>query len=150
MPFVSVIIPAYNAERWLDDSLGSVLAQSFDDWEAVVVNDGSTDNTVEVASNYANQDKRIRVISQENGGISAARNTGIDNARGRYVFFLDADDRLPGEALAGLAEGASRNGFPEYVKGAHKVLMPDGQIVDSQFTPPVKYLKTKYLVERNL
>ena len=73
----SVIIPVYNVEQYLRDCLESMLGQSFSDWEAVCVNDGSTDNSATILEEYAGKDARIKVINQPNGGLSAARNTGI-------------------------------------------------------------------------
>jgi glycosyltransferase involved in cell wall biosynthesis len=97
MPFFSIIIPCYNQAKWLGDSIGSIIRQDFADWEIIIVNDGSTDNTAEVAALYSKSDQRIRLINQENGGLSSARNTGILNAKGLWLDFLDADDYfLPG------------------------------------------------------
>ncbi|HVR40541.1 MAG TPA: glycosyltransferase [Thermoanaerobaculia bacterium] len=91
---VSVLVPAYNYAAFLRDALDSVLAQTFDDWECVIVDDGSTDDTATVAREYAQRDSRFRVVHQENRGLAAARNTAIANSRGELVQFLDADDRL--------------------------------------------------------
>lgn len=90
MPSVTVVIPAYNAEGTLRETLDSLTAQTFDDFEGIVVNDGSTDATEAVVSSYG--DARVRVISVENGGVSRARNRAIDEAQGEFVAFLDADD----------------------------------------------------------
>ncbi len=89
-PVVSVIIPCYNHAHYLQYAEQSVLAQTSTDWEAIIVDDGSTDNTREVAERFA--DPRVRYIYQENRGLSAARNTGISAAQGRFLAFLDADD----------------------------------------------------------
>jgi len=89
-PIVSVIIPCYNHGHYLPCAVNSVLAQTFTDWEAIIVDDGSTDNTREVAAQFT--DPRIRYIYQENRGLAAARNTGIRAAQGKYLAFLDADD----------------------------------------------------------
>lgn len=99
---VSVIIPCYNYGRFLSDALDSVLAQTYGDWEAIVIDDGSTDDTDAVAERYAAKDARIRYISQENRGVSAARNHGFRVARGDYVLFLDSDDLLLPNALGEL------------------------------------------------
>jgi len=113
---VSVVIPAYNAEKTLGLTLESVLAQSLDDVEVIVVDDGSTDGTAAVANGVG---RPVRCISMHNGGVSKARNTGIDAATGRYVAFLDADDlwepsklQLQVERLdADPVAGASYTGF---------------------------------------
>ncbi len=88
-PKVSVIIPSYNATRFVKTTIDSVLAQTFQDFEIVVVDDGSTDNTKEVLQDYGD---KIRYLYKENGGVSKARNYGIENANGKYIAFLDADD----------------------------------------------------------
>lgn len=93
-PEVSIIVPVYNAERFLKECVESVLAQSFTDWELLLVDDGSADSSGEICRHYAKADKRIKVIAQENAGVSSARNAGLEMARGNYVFFLDADDEL--------------------------------------------------------
>ena len=89
---VSVVIPAYNAARLIVDTIRSVKAQSMADIEIIVVNDGSTDATLEVVRGFADRDPRIRIVSQENGGLAAARNAGLREARGSCVAFLDSDD----------------------------------------------------------
>ncbi len=87
----SVIIPVYNGEKFIDDAIESVKRQSFEDWEIVVVNDGSSDNTAKRLEKYSD-DEKIRVFNQENGGVSRARNKGIEEAKMPYLTFLDADD----------------------------------------------------------
>lgn len=97
-PLVSVVIPAYNAARYLTGSIPSVLAQSWTDFELIVVNDGSTDATEACVASY--DDPRIRLVSQANRGLAGARNGGIRSARGEFVAFLDADDLWHPEKLA--------------------------------------------------
>ncbi len=97
-PAISVIIPAYNASKWLPAAVDSVLAQTFTDWELIIVNDGSTDHTLETA--YSFNDARIRVVDQANAGVSAARNAGITASVGNYLCFLDADDTMLPNNLA--------------------------------------------------
>lgn len=96
MPLVSIIIPAYNVEPWIGEALASVLAQTVTDWECVIINDGSTDDTEFVAKSL---DPRIRLITQKNAGVSAARNRGLEIAQGQFVAFLDADDVWHPQAL---------------------------------------------------
>ena len=86
----SVIMPAYNAEQYITESIESVLSQSYDNFEIVVINDGSIDNTATVVSEIA--DKRIRLFNKDNGGVSNARNFGIEHSRGKFICFLDSDD----------------------------------------------------------
>ena len=94
---ISVIIPLYNKEPIIERSLQSVLSQDYDDFEVVVVNDGSTDRSADIVRSI--NDPRIRLIEQENGGPSKARNTGVKNAKGDWIVFLDADDELLPDAL---------------------------------------------------
>ena len=100
----SVIIPVYNVEAYLIECLNSVLDQTFEDWEAICVNDGSTDNSVAILAEYGHKDSRFKIFSQSNGGLSAARNTGLKTATGEYVLFLDSDDWLEGDALEKVSE----------------------------------------------
>ena len=92
MPFFSIIIPVYNVAPYLRECLDSLLAQTFADWEAICVDDGSIDGSGAILDEYAARDRRFMVIHQTNAGVSAARNAGIDAARGKYVTFLDGDD----------------------------------------------------------
>lgn len=98
MPRVSVIMPAYNAEKYIGAAVESVLTQIWQNWELIVINDGSTDSTAEAVK--AHGDSRIVLISQENQGEAAARNAGLQRARGRYIGFLDADDLYLPNALS--------------------------------------------------
>lgn len=95
----SIIIPIFNVAQYLPKCLDSVLAQTCADFEAVCVNDGSTDNSLEILEEYQEKDPRIKVVSQANGGLSAARNVGLLHAQGDYVFFLDSDDWIEPDAL---------------------------------------------------
>jgi len=92
MSKVSIIIPVYNVKRYLRQCLDSVLAQTFEDWECLVIDDGSTDGSGMICDEYAAKDARFRVFHKRNGGVSSARNTGLDNARGEWISFIDSDD----------------------------------------------------------
>lgn len=94
MPKISVIIPVYNAEKYLRECLESVINQTFKDIEIICVNDGSVDNSLEILNKYADKDERIKIISQENRGHSEARNTALKIMSGEYVYFLDSDDYI--------------------------------------------------------
>ena len=89
---ISIIIPIYNVEKYLEKCLNSVISQTYNNIEIILVNDGSKDKSKEICNNYAKRDNRIRVIHNENKGVSNARNTGIDIAKGKYITFIDADD----------------------------------------------------------
>ena len=91
---VSVISPAYNAELHLSDCLDSVLSQAYTDLEVVVVNDGSSDRTLDICNQHAAKDSRVLVVDKENGGVSSSRNAGVERASGEWFFFLDSDDSL--------------------------------------------------------
>ncbi len=98
-PVISVIIPVYNVEKYLSRCLDSVLNQTFSDWEAICVDDGSPDNSAKILAKYARRDSRFRVIHKDNGGLSDARNVGVAAARGDYVLFLDSDDFIHPQTL---------------------------------------------------
>ena len=87
----SVIMPVYNGEKFIDDAINSVCAQTYDNWELIIVNDGSKDNTADVLKKYETN-SQIKIIHKENGGVSVARNTAISASKGEYIVFLDADD----------------------------------------------------------
>lgn len=91
---VSIIVPCFNQAIYLPDALDSVLSQTYSNWECIIVDDGSSDNTKEVSKEYLNQDNRFYYIYQENAGLSAARNTGIKNSSGEYILPLDSDDKI--------------------------------------------------------
>lgn len=97
-PLISVVIPLYNKEKLVARTLQTVLAQTFTDFEVVIVDDGSTDSSAAIVESFS--DSRIRLIRQKNGGVSAARNKGIEEASGKYIAFLDADDEWDSEYLA--------------------------------------------------
>ena len=90
-PIVSIVMPAYNAGAYIEEAIHSVLTQTFTDWELIIVDDGSKDNTAEVVAEHL-ADKRIQYIKQENRGASSSRNVGIRQSKGRYIAFFDADD----------------------------------------------------------
>lgn len=97
---VSIIVPIYNAEKYLDSCIQSVLRQTYTNWELILIDDGSTDKSRRIAEEYGFADERITVFHQKNLGVSLARNQGIDEATGNYVVFLDADDELIEDCLA--------------------------------------------------
>ena len=100
MPKISIIIPVYNAESYLEECLLSISQQTFGDFEILAINDGSTDRSLEILKKYQEKEPRLQILSQENKGVSAARNLGLDNAQGEYISFVDADDTLPKDAFS--------------------------------------------------
>lgn len=106
---VSVIIPVYNRENVIEECINSVLAQSYQDFEIVIVDDGSTDGTYEICKGLAAKDERIKLFAGEHGGVSAARNIALDKTSGEYVFFLDSDDVIYPLLLGTLASGIKEN-----------------------------------------
>ncbi len=97
---VSIIIPCYNQAAYLDDCLQSVFNQSYTNWECIIVNDGSIDNTEEVALKWVKKDSRFNYLAKENGGLSSARNSGISIANGKLILPLDADDKIANQYIA--------------------------------------------------
>jgi glycosyltransferase involved in cell wall biosynthesis len=96
---VSIIVPCYNQAQYLPDALNSILAQTFTNWECIIVNDGSLDNTEEVALKWIAKDERFIYLKKENGGAGSARNMGLNNSKGYFIQFLDADDYIDPEKL---------------------------------------------------
>lgn len=152
MPKLSIIVPIYKVEAYLPKCIESILAQSFLDWELILVDDGSPDACPIICDQYATRDRRIRVIHQRNAGVSAARNRGLDAASGELVAFIDPDDYLRSdcyeamlEAMARTGEGMAICGFLyEYPDGSTEPRVADGaevllshhDLVKAQFDIP--------------
>ena len=92
-PLVSIIVPCYNQAQYLSEALESVLQQTYTDWECIIVNDGSPDNTDIIVKDWLQRDNRFKYLYKDNGGLSSARNFGIENSNGTYILLLDADDK---------------------------------------------------------
>ena len=110
MPQVTVVIPAYNAEKYIEETFDSLRAQTLTDWEALIVDDGSTDATAQIAEKASHADARFRLLRQENAGVSAARNHGLSEAQGTYILFLDSDDTLTADSLRAFCGTLDRTG----------------------------------------
>jgi len=110
MPAISVIIPIYKVEKYLRRCLDSVKNQTFSDWEAICVNDGSPDNCAEILDEYAKIDGRFKIVTKENGGLSDARNAGMDVATGNYILYLDSDDFIHPQTMEIAYSFALRDG----------------------------------------
>jgi glycosyltransferase involved in cell wall biosynthesis len=127
MPKVSVIIPAYNVDRYLSAALDSLVNQTDRDFEALIVDDGSTDRTAVIATEFVERDRRFKLLQKTNGGLSSARNFGINHATGEYVALLDGDDVYLPDKLA--AHAATFETQPEVgvAYGASQAMRDDGQ-----------------------
>lgn len=108
-PLFSIIIPVYNVGKWLYQCLDSICSLTFQDWEAILIDDGSTDGSQKVCDDYAQRDNRFRVVHQNNKGVSVARNVGVCMATGNYLLFVDADDMLLPDALQFLTESVEKH-----------------------------------------
>jgi len=135
VPTVSIIVPVYNVAPYLEECLQSIARQSFGDFECIVVDDGSTDGSGEMCDSWAACDPRFRVLHQENRGLSAARNTGLDVASGEYVQFVDSDDWVEPNYTEALLRYAKRSGCPCVICGYAKQT-PHGWVNSRPSTHP--------------
>ncbi len=138
MPLISVIVPVYQAQALLEACVDSVRAQTFSDWELLLVDDGSTDGSPALCDRFAAADRRIRVFHQKNGGVSAARNTGLSHIRAGAVAFLDADDALEPRALEILWQLRKTHGA-DTAGCAHFNVTPEGSASQELLLPQGVY-----------
>lgn len=120
MAYYSVIIPIYNSENTIDRCIKSILIQHFRDIEIILIDDGSTDRSLEICKKYASSDQRITVINKENGGVSSARNVGLENAHGVWITFIDSDDYI------------EQNFFPDQITDNHTLVIGSWHPVNSE------------------
>jgi glycosyltransferase involved in cell wall biosynthesis len=142
MPKVSVIIPVYNVEKYLAECLNSICGQTLQDIEIICVNDGSTDGSAKILAAYRKKDQRLKVITQKNRGLSAARNIGIQQARGNYIYFMDSDDILELNALDVLWQKSQANNLD--------ILYFDGRVIfeDKRTASRQKWYKDFYIRQK--
>lgn len=126
MAFFSIIIPVYNKKEYLEQCFDSLSQQTFDDWEAIVVDDGSTDGSGYVCDNWAQRNPKFKVLHQSNSGVSAARNKALELAQGQYVQFTDADDWLKEEALDAAFSSLRRYNYPDLLIFGYIKVNEDG------------------------
>lgn len=135
-PLVSIIVPVYKVEKYLRNCLDSILAQSYPHWEAILVDDGSPDSCPLIIDEYATRDARMRAVHRKNGGLSAARNSGLRTVRGEFITFLDSDDFLHKDYLKILVETAiSQNADIvqcDFIRGLETVFPKLGNSADAQ------------------
>jgi len=149
----SIIIPVYNVEHWLRQCLDSVLKQTNGNWEAVCVNDGSTDGSLSILEEYAKLDSRIRIISQANGGLSAARNKGLDEAVGDYILFLDSDDWIENNTLETIANHLQGEDMLCYggrrYDEANSIFFPADKLPCATYDSGMEYYNSNALAQRD-
>ena len=133
MPQFSIIIPCYNQADWLKICIQALQNQTFENWEAIIVNDGSTDDSGQVADVFSNNDKRIKVIHQENQGLSAARNTGVKNAVGSWLNFHDSDDYLLPGCLTLVHKQILSNKDFELFQVGHELVDEKNNLIHTNF-----------------
>lgn len=120
-PLISIIVPVYNVEPYLRKCLDSILSQTYTNWEALIVDDGSTDKSGSICDEYAKKDNRFKVVHKENGGVSSSRNIGVEKSTGKYVTFVDGDDKLDDQFLEQLIIASERNGGIPAVSGSKRL-----------------------------
>lgn len=128
---ISIVIPAYNVEGYIKKTIDSCLNQTFDDYEIIVVDDGSKDNTGAIIDKYATENRNVRAIHQENGGVMSARLKGVEHSQGEWVTFLDGDDRLPTNSLDILYNTAIDNNV-DLVWGVRAYIDEDNNILNKE------------------
>lgn len=129
-PSVSIILPTFNRANSLSEAVDAILSQSYTDFELIIVNDGSSDNTTEILEQIASKDSRVRAISKINGGLSSARNKGIEEARGEYTIFIDDDDRVGKDYILNLMKV---NSEIDLVIDSYSNQIDDGPVLPSHF-----------------
>lgn len=153
MPTISVIVPVYKVEPYLHRCVDSILAQTFTDFELILVDDGSPDNSPAICDEYAKKDSRVHVIHQKNGGLSAARNAGIDwafaNSDSEWLNFVDSDDWVHPEYLERLLDAALENNVSVSICGYAKTQGEEPEINKDDFLPQI-WTPEDFYVEHNI
>ncbi len=142
MPEISVIVPVYNVEKYLNECIESILAQTFVDFELILVDDGSTDRSGAICDRYAERDSRVKVIHKENGGVSSARNIGIEESKGDFITFIDSDDMIDDDYLMEAIREICKQGCDVYFSGLYMETWNRQSIIDTKkytITNPEKY-----------
>ncbi|MEM7713899.1 MAG: glycosyltransferase family A protein [Cyanobacteria bacterium P01_A01_bin.68] len=146
---VTIVLPAYNASEYLAETINSVFSQTYKDFELLVIDDGSTDNTRDIVNDFCQRDSRIRLISQENQGVSVARNNGIKMAKGKYIAFLDSDDLWVPNKLARHVEHLQANPKLGLSFARVEFLSFDGKSTGNYSNPRMINISAKDLYEEN-
>lgn len=144
-PKVSVIVPVYNLEDLISETLMSLINQTFKDFEIIVLNDGSKDNSLSIISVFAQFDKRIKIVNQENQGLGATRNNALCFAKGEYILYLDGDDLLSNDAIEILVESMKKDDFDFVVLGAYNYHSSKKSVGSYSYQKLPKFLRNKIL-----
>lgn len=144
-PLVSVIVPVYNTEAYLENSLHSLRMQTEERIEILLINDGSTDGSLEICKRFASEDARFRLFSQENRGVSAARNLGLKMAQGKYLQFMDADDAAEPDFVEKLLSAVQKSDSELAVCAFRQISSEDGQLMEYKGIPEGQYSLEEYL-----
>ena len=151
MQKVSIILPVYNSEKYLKESLGALLNQTYRNIEIICVNDGSTDNSLLILEEYSKLDNRIKVFSQENMGVASARNLALSQCSGEYITFMDSDDIVCADAIEKSLEGAIKNDCDLVINYLYSYDYLNRKIQDFACLEPWRmFLKKKFLDKNNL
>ena len=136
-PKVSIIVPVYNVENYLSKCLDSIISQTFSNWECILIDDGSLDNSGAICDKYLDKDDRFRVIHQKNSGVSVARNVGLDNAKGEWISFVDRDDWISKDMVSSLYEYAIKQDADVVVSGD---IRTDGLRKQEEYCPKLGWM----------
>lgn len=153
MPFISVVIPIYNVDNFLEQCLNSIAEQTFPSIEVICVDDGSTDSSGSIADSFASKDPRFKVIHKQNAGYGCAVNTGITQASGKYISIIEPDDYVDADMLAKLHHAAKGNAYPDVVKSAYwrvcNAGTPEETIVPANFYHCVSRVDTPFTLDED-
>ena len=141
---ISVIINVYNGEKYIKKCLDSVINQTYKDLDILIINDGSTDNTLSICESY--NDKRIRIISTENKGLSLSRNVGIDNAKGEYIYFIDSDDYIESDTIEYLYNLITK--YSKDISACKQLMIYDYDFNFNQASEKIEELNSKEMLKK--
>ena len=141
-PFITIIVPVYNAKKYLRDCIESILSQTYHNLEIILIDDGSTDGSEKFVDDYAKSDKRIKVVHQKNMGLSGARNTGLKHTTGKYVTFVDSDDRIEPSMIESLFNALTES-HADVSICSFKEIYPNGKIKGFSHNYPKQVFTTE-------
>ena len=143
----SIVVPVYNVELYIEKCIKSLLSQDFDEYEILLINDGSTDSSLKICEKYANINEKIKLFNKENGGLSDARNYGLNEACGRYVLFIDSDDYIENNILSVLFEEICEHNCPDVILYNYYLVEETGKTARKSYvTAPGELMKADEIV----